>query len=66
VVPPSREHGKFAGRLSTPLDKAGDYDAVLISTDHDGIDWADLLERAKLVIDTRGVYRKPHPKVVKS
>jgi len=66
VVPPSREHGQFAGRLSTPLDRAGEFDAVLISTDHDGIDWAALLDRAKLVIDTRGVYRKPHPKVVKS
>ncbi len=66
VVPQSREHGHFEGRTSTPLERAGEFDAVLVATDHDGIDWAGLADRAKLVIDTRGVYRKPHPKVIKA
>ena len=66
VVPPSREHGRFAGIASTPLTQAGDFDAVLVATEHDGIDWPALLDRARLLVDTRGVYRKPHPKVVKA
>ncbi len=66
VVPPSREHGRYAGRPSVSLDRAGEFDAVLIATDHDGIDWPGLLDSAKLVIDTRGVYRKPNPKVIKA
>ena len=66
VVPRSREHSRLAGHASVPLDRAGEFDAVLVATDHDGVDWAGLLERACLVIDTRGVYRKEDPKVVKA
>ncbi len=29
------------------------YDAVLIATDHDGVDYRSITERAKLVVDTR-------------
>ncbi len=66
VVPRSREHPQLAGRASVPMSTAGEFDAVLIATDHDEIDWAGLLRDAKLVIDTRGVYRKPHDKVIKA
>jgi len=66
VVPPSREHGRYAGIPSTAIDRAGEFDAVLIATDHQAVDWTALLERARLVIDTRGVYRQPHPKVAKA
>ena len=34
----------------------GDWDAVLVTTDHDGVDYADLATRADLVVDTRNVY----------
>jgi UDP-N-acetyl-D-glucosamine dehydrogenase len=64
VIPPSREHGQYAGRQSQTLERAGAYDAVVISTDHDYVDWAALLERARLIVDTRGVYRQAHPKVI--
>ena len=29
------------------------YDAALISTDHDAIDWSALVENAPLIVDTR-------------
>jgi UDP-N-acetyl-D-glucosamine dehydrogenase len=55
VIPPTREHATLANRKSAPIgprDVAG-YDAVLIATDHDGVDYRALTANAKLVIDTR-------------
>jgi UDP-N-acetyl-D-glucosamine dehydrogenase len=40
-------------------------DAVLIVTDHTAVDYA-LVAEAPLVIDARGVYRRPAPNVVKA
>jgi UDP-N-acetyl-D-glucosamine dehydrogenase len=55
VIGMSREHAELAGRRSVPLDPStiAAYDAVLISTDHDDIDYAALVRDAKLVVDTR-------------
>lgn len=66
TIPESREYSHFKGRKSVPTELAGDYDAVLVATDHSAVDWKDLLERARLIIDTRGVYRGPHDKVIKA
>ena len=41
-------------------------DAVVIITDHTDVDYPWLLEQAELVVDTRGVYREPSPKVVRA
>ncbi len=64
VIRPGRHYPELGGMTSVELDRAGDYDVVLIATDHDDVDWQALLERAKLVVDTRGVYREPHANVV--
>lgn len=53
VIPTTRAHPELSGRRSRPLETAGDYDAVLIATDHDGIDWNRLVALSRLVIDTR-------------
>ena len=55
AIPPTREHATLAGRPSRPLDPAAlaAYDAVLIATDHDGIDYPALAGAARLVVDTR-------------
>lgn len=55
VVPPTREHGELAGLASVDWDpsKFSGYDAVLICTDHDGIDWDELAANSQLVVDTR-------------
>jgi UDP-N-acetyl-D-glucosamine dehydrogenase len=59
VVPPSRAHGRFAGRRSIALsaERIGAFDAVLIVTDHDGIDYDALVAAARLVVDTRNATR---------
>ena len=55
VLPKTREHAALAGRKSVPLeaDRVAGYDAVLIATDHDGIDYRALVSAAKLVVDSR-------------
>lgn len=43
---------------SVPIDVAyGDYDAVVVVTDHKAIDYARMLREAKIVVDTRDVMR---------
>lgn len=41
-------------------------DAVVLVTDHSSFDYALILERAPLIVDTRGVYRGINGKVVKA
>jgi UDP-N-acetyl-D-glucosamine dehydrogenase len=41
-------------------------DAVLLATDHDAFDFDFVFEHSNLIVDTRGRYLSPHPKVVKA
>jgi len=54
-IPRTREHPEMAGRKCVALSDAAikSYDAVLIVTDHDGVDYPAIAKAAKLVIDTR-------------
>ncbi|HWD57180.1 MAG TPA: nucleotide sugar dehydrogenase [Stellaceae bacterium] len=56
-IPMTREHPELAGRRSSPLaaQPLGEIDMALICTDHDGVDYALLVECCRLVIDTRNV-----------
>jgi UDP-N-acetyl-D-glucosamine dehydrogenase len=55
VIPWTREHAELAGRRSVSLTPAilAEYDAVLICTDHDIIDYGQIVGHARLVVDTR-------------
>lgn len=55
VIPMTREHAEFAGRPSVAIDSASvaAYDVVLISTDHDSVDYESLAKNAKILVDTR-------------
>jgi UDP-N-acetyl-D-glucosamine dehydrogenase len=57
VIPHMREHANMAGRTSIDFTEANiaSYDAVLICTDHDAVDYAVLKKSANLIIDTRNV-----------
>lgn len=60
TVPVTREHAALAGRRSvalTPEIVAG-YDAVLVVTDHDAVDYAMVAAHARLVVDTRNVFHR--------
>jgi UDP-N-acetyl-D-glucosamine dehydrogenase len=42
---------------SVPIEEAGKYDCVVIATDHSSVDYAALVDRAQLVVDTRNATR---------
>ena len=60
VVPQTREHAVLAGIKSVDLSAQtiGKYDAVLIATDHDDIDYQLVASNARLIVDTRNVIRR--------
>jgi UDP-N-acetyl-D-glucosamine dehydrogenase len=57
-IPPTREHKPLMGRRSVELSEASlkGFDAVLIATDHDAVDYAAIARSAALIIDTRNVF----------
>jgi UDP-N-acetyl-D-glucosamine dehydrogenase len=59
-VPRTRDHPQLAGRKSIAWDHAliASYDAVVIATDHDGIDYVGLSLAAKLIVDTRNALHR--------
>ncbi len=59
-IPKTRAYGALMGRASVPLTEHNvrGFDAVLVSTDHDGIDWAALARWSPLIIDTRNVFAR--------
>jgi UDP-N-acetyl-D-glucosamine dehydrogenase len=53
---------------STPLTRESlrDFDCIIIATNHDAFDYELIRETAKLIVDTRGVYRAVFPNVIKA
>ncbi|MGF1610886.1 MAG: nucleotide sugar dehydrogenase [Kiloniellales bacterium] len=56
-IPVTREHPDLGGRRSVPwsAESLAGYDAVLICTDHDGVDYRLLGEHGRLIVDSRNV-----------
>ncbi len=59
-IPRTREYMALMGRRSVSLteDVVRAHDVVLISTDHDAVDYASLLDWSELIIDTRNVFAR--------
>ncbi len=59
-IPPMREYNQFAERAAIDPGsiKPGDFDAVLIATDHDDTDYASLARLGCPVIDTRNAMER--------
>ena len=55
VIPMTREHAPLAGRTSIALsaEALAGFDAALVATDHDGVDYETLTASVPLVVDTR-------------
>jgi UDP-N-acetyl-D-glucosamine dehydrogenase len=60
AIPDTREHPGLAGRRSIALtaEAIAGYDAILVSTDHDDVDYALIEQHAKLIVDTRNIFAK--------
>ena len=56
-IPPPRDYAELTGRRSVELDATvlAGFDAAVICTDHDSVDYAFVLDHCPLVIDTRNV-----------
>ncbi len=58
VIPDTRHYRDLNGRHSQTWGDFSRYDAVLIATDHDAVDYAALARSAKLIVDTRNACRR--------
>lgn len=71
AIPQTREHGSLAGRRSIEWDAAAlaSYDAALVCTDHDAVDYDTLARACALIVDTRNALKNSpewRDKVVKA
>jgi UDP-N-acetyl-D-glucosamine dehydrogenase len=66
VFPKMREHRFDLKSLVLTPQALAEYDCVVLATNHDGFDYAMILQHARLIVDTRGVYLDPAPNVVKA
>ncbi|MGG7516721.1 nucleotide sugar dehydrogenase [Allorhizobium undicola] len=59
-IPRTREYGHLRGRKSLEWNPQAlsDFDAVLIATDHDPVDYDAIARHASLVIDTRNAFAR--------
>ncbi len=54
-IPPTREHAALQGMTSVMPDSRH-WDAMVVVTDHDGIDYQAIINQTDLIVDTRNVY----------
>lgn len=61
-----RDYNYKLSSVALTAETLSSYDAVVLATDHDAFDYDLILEKANVIIDTRGHYRGDHKNVVKS
>ena len=66
VFPKMREHRFDLKSVTLDARSLAACDCAVVATNHDAFDYALLETHAPLIVDTRGVYRDAHPKVVKA
>ncbi|WP_312197194.1 nucleotide sugar dehydrogenase [Stutzerimonas chloritidismutans] len=66
VFPRMREHHFDLSSVKLTAESIASFDAVLIATDHDSIDYEMLKANAQLIVDSRGRYLAPADNVVKA
>ncbi|YBV94277.1 nucleotide sugar dehydrogenase (plasmid) [Phyllobacteriaceae bacterium JZ32] len=59
-IPATREHMALKGRRSVELSENAlkRFDAVLVATDHDDIDYRAIADQAPLIVDTRNIFER--------
>jgi len=64
VFPKMRRYSFNLSSVELTSNSIQSYDCVVISTNHDDYDYPNILNNAKLIVDTRGVYRGIYKNVV--
>ena len=65
VFPKMREHRFDLQSVKINVDILSQVDCVILATDHDDFDYDFIQSHSKLIIDTRGRYRKKYNNVVR-
>ena len=65
-IPRTRQYDFDLEAVSLNPETIAAQDAILLATDHDDFDYDQILEHAKLIVDTRGCYPTATDKVVKA
>lgn len=60
VIPITRDHPEYAGRKSIAIESQAIecFDAIMVATDHDEVDYGLVAASAKLIVDTRNVFAR--------
>ncbi len=66
AFPRLRDHEFAMKSMNYGPKHMADYDCVVLVTDHDDFDYDGIQQHARLIIDTRGIYRKTYPNVIKA
>ena len=64
VFPAMRRYSFDMKSIDVTSENIKDYDCVIVGTDHADFDYEMIRENAKLIVDTRGMYRGKHVNVV--
>ncbi len=64
--PKMRAHSFDLSSKALTAETLENFDAVVLATNHDKFDYQLILDKAKLVVDTRGIFREPNEKVIKA
>ncbi|MCH8492485.1 MAG: nucleotide sugar dehydrogenase [Idiomarina sp.] len=64
--PRMREHKFDLTSVQLTSESLGEFDAIVLATDHDKFDYDAIYEYAQLIIDSRGKYRDLNGKVIKA
>ena len=64
VCPKMRKHDFALTTVTLTPETLSQYDCVVLATDHDAFDYAQIADHSSLIIDTRGRYRSPRANVV--
>ena len=66
IFPSMRRHSFDLRSVELTAESLAAFDAVVVATNHDAFDYALIREHARLIVDTRGVYREPAAHIVRA
>lgn len=66
VFPKMRAHSFDLKSTALTAESLASFDAVVLTTNHDGFDYDLIKQHAKLIVDSRGVYREPAAHIIRA